>query len=83
VREPWWLWIVPGLAGAVVLTTFTFAPPRIGVFATFALLIAGQLLVGAVIDATGLFGVDRLPLTGIRMAGLALLAAGAILVLKR
>jgi bacterial/archaeal transporter family-2 protein len=83
VREPWWLWIVPGLVGAVVITTFTFAPPRIGVFATFALLIAGQLLVGVVIDATGLFGVDRFPLSGTRLAGLALLAAGALLVLKR
>jgi transporter family-2 protein len=83
VREPWWLWIVPGLLGAVVLTTFTFAPPRIGVFATFVLLIAGQLAVGAVIDATGLFGVDRIPLSATRLAGFALLAAGALLVLKR
>ena len=83
VREPWWLWIVPGLVGAVVVTTFTFAPPRIGVFATFALLIAGQLLVGVVIDATGLFGVDRFPLSGTRLAGLVLLAVGALLVLKR
>jgi uncharacterized membrane protein YdcZ (DUF606 family) len=41
------------------------------------------LLVGAMIDATGLFGVDRLPLSGTRFVGLALVAAGALLVLKR
>lgn len=83
VRLPAWRWLVPGVFGAVVLTTFTFAPPRIGVFATFALLIAGQLVASALIDATGLFGVDRVPLGALRIAGLALLLAGALLIPKR
>lgn len=57
--------------------------PRIGSFATIGLLIAGQLAAGAVIDALGLFGLARIPVTATRSVGLALLAAGAVLVLKR
>lgn len=82
LREPPWLWL-GGLMGAVVVSAITYSPPRIGVFATIGLLIAGQLALGAVIDATGLFGVERIPLNVARVVGLALLAAGAILVLKR
>jgi uncharacterized membrane protein YdcZ (DUF606 family) len=35
------------------------------------------------IDATGFFGVDRVPLGAVRIGGLVLLVAGALLVLKR
>lgn len=83
VRQPAWLWLVPGIMGVIVLTTFTFAPPRIGTLATFALLIAGQLAASVLIDSMGLFGVDRFPMTGTRAAGLVLLVAGTLLVLKR
>jgi bacterial/archaeal transporter family-2 protein len=83
VRQPLWVWLLPAALGVIVLTTFTFAPPRIGTFATFALLIAGQLGASVAIDSAGLFGVDRVPVTGTRIVGLVLLAAGAALVLRR
>lgn len=82
-RQPLWLWLLPGVLGAVVVTTITFAPPRIGVFGTFALLIGGQLLASVLVDSLGLFGVDRVPLSVTRVAGLALVLAGALLVLRR
>ena len=50
---------------------------------TIGLLIAGQLVMGVVIDALGLFGLQRIPLTPARLAALVLLAAGAVLVLRR
>src|SRR5918911_2133339 len=81
-REPPWLWL-NGVMGAIVVTTITFTAPRIGTFATIGLLIAGQLAMGVVIDALGLFGLDRIPLNAARVAGLVLLAGGAVLVLKR
>ncbi|HEY7196289.1 MAG TPA: DMT family transporter [Gaiellaceae bacterium] len=81
-REPAWLW-VGGIAGAFIVTTITFAGPRIGSLATIALLIAGQLVMGVVIDAYGLFGVDKIPFVWTRLVGIALLAGGALLVLKR
>jgi transporter family-2 protein len=82
VREPPWLWL-NGLMSAIVVLGITFAGPRIGTFATIGLVIAGQLVAGVLIDAFGLFGLDRIPLSAGRMAGLVLLAAGAALVLKR
>ncbi|MDQ3669601.1 MAG: DMT family transporter [Actinomycetota bacterium] len=82
IREPPWLWL-GGLMGAIVVTAVTFSPPRIGTFATIGLLVASQLAMGVVIDALGLFGLERIPFTWERAVGLALLAGGAVLVLKR
>jgi transporter family-2 protein len=77
-----WLWLA-GPFGALVVLALTFAPPRLGTFATIALLISGQLIVGALIDAFGVLGSDRIPLTATRLAGLVLLAGGAALTLRR
>ena len=81
-RQPAWLWL-GGVMGAIVVTSITFAAPRIGTFATIGLLIAGQLAMGVLIDAAGLFGLERIPLSAARVTGLLLLAGGALLVLKR
>jgi transporter family-2 protein len=82
-RQPVWLWATAGILGAVVVTALTFAPPRIGTFGTFALVIGGQLAASVLIDSLGLFGVDRVPVTASRVAGLGLLATGAVLALRR
>ena len=82
LREPPWLWL-GGVMGAIIVTGITFGPPRIGTFATIALLIAGQLAMGVVIDALGLFGVEKIPVSWQRTAGLVLLAAGSLLIVKR
>jgi transporter family-2 protein len=80
--EPPWLWL-NGVMGAIVVLSITFTAPRIGTFATIGLLIAGQLAMGVAIDALGLFGLERIPLNAARLAGLVLLAGGALLVLRR
>jgi transporter family-2 protein len=81
-REPPWLWL-GGIFGAVIVVAIAYAPPRIGTFATVALLIAGQLLTGAMIDAFGWFGSPRIPVSLTRLLGLLLVAGGAALTLKR
>jgi bacterial/archaeal transporter family-2 protein len=81
-RVPPWLWL-GGVMGAIVVTTISYAPQRIGTFATIGLLIAGQLVAGAIIDALGLFGLEKIPLTVQRIVGLILLSVGALLVLRR
>ena len=83
VRQPAWLWIAGGVLGAVIVTSLTFAPPRIGPFGAFALVIGGNLAAAVLIDTLGLFGVSRVPITVTRLAGLVLLAGGAALVLRR
>jgi transporter family-2 protein len=61
----------------------TVAGPRIGILATSGLLIAGQFVAGTVIDRFGLLGVERVDVSWERVLGLALLAAGAVLALRR
>jgi transporter family-2 protein len=82
VRQPPWLWL-GGVMGAFIVLSVTFATPRIGTAATIGLLIAGQLAMGVLIDAFGLFGLERIPLNTARLVGLVLLAGGSVLVLKR
>ena len=79
---PPWMW-AGGLMGLLVVFSITFAQPRIGATATIGILISGQLVMGAVIDRYGLFGVHQIALTWPRLLGIALLAAGAALSLYR
>ena len=82
VHQPWWM-LTGGVMGLIIVFTVTFAGPRIGVAATVGILIAGQLVMGAAIDRWGLFGSDRIALHWPRLLGLALLATGAALSLKK
>jgi transporter family-2 protein len=81
-RAPSWLWL-GGLMGLTVVLSITFAQPRIGATATIGILIAGQLVMGAVIDRYGLFGVQRIAISLPRAAGIVLLGIGAALSLVR
>jgi bacterial/archaeal transporter family-2 protein len=82
VHQPAWLWL-GGLMGAFVVLTITFAGPRLGTTATVAVFLVGQFAAAAIVDRYGLLGVDRIPVTWARVAGLALLAVGAALTLKK
>jgi transporter family-2 protein len=79
---PKWLWLGAAL-GTFIVFTITLVSPRIGTTATIALLVAGQLVAGTVIDRFGLFGFEQIALTWPRVLGIAMLAAGAALTLKR
>ena len=81
-RTPVWMWL-GGLMGLTVVFSITFAQPRIGATATIGILIAGQLVMGAVIDRFGLFGVERIGISLPRGVGIALLGIGAALSLVR
>jgi|SRR5689334_12478119 bacterial/archaeal transporter family-2 protein len=82
VHQPWWMWL-GGLMGAFVVLTITYAGPRIGPTATVAVFLVGQFAAAALVDRYGLFGLDRIPVSATRIAGLVLLGVGAALTLKR
>jgi bacterial/archaeal transporter family-2 protein len=82
LHQPWWM-LLGGVMGLLIVFTITYGGPRIGVAATVGILIAGQLAMGAAIDRWGLFGSERIALHWPRLAGIALLAAGAALSLRR
>jgi transporter family-2 protein len=79
---PAWMWI-GGVMGLTVVGTITFAQPRIGATAVIGILIAGQLVMGAVIDRFGFFGVHQIAISPARAAGIVLLGIGAALSLVR
>jgi transporter family-2 protein len=83
LRSPWWYWVGGGGMGVVVVLTITVVTPRLGAAATIALLIAGQLAMAAAIDRYGWFGVEKVALSWPRALGLLLLAAGAVLALRK
>ena len=80
LEQPVWLW-TGGLLSLGIVAAITIAPPRIGVAATVGLVIAGNLVMAALIDQFGLFGQDEIAIGGLRLLGLALLAAGSALTL--
>ena len=82
LKTPAWMWI-GGLMGLTVVSAITFAQPRIGATATIGILIAGQLVMGALIDRYGLFGVERIDISLPRAIGIVLLGIGAGLSLVR
>jgi transporter family-2 protein len=81
-RAPVWMWS-GSMMGLLIVLTITLAGSRIGTTATVAILIAGQLTMGALIDRYGLFGSEKIPLGWPRLLGILLLAAGAALSLRR
>jgi transporter family-2 protein len=82
VDQPLWLW-VGGVMSVFIVLGITVATPRIGVAATIGIVIAGNLLMAALIDQFGLLGQDEVAITWPRLVGLMLLAAGAALSLAR
>jgi bacterial/archaeal transporter family-2 protein len=82
VHQPWWM-LLGGVMGLVIVLSITYAGPRIGITATVGILIAGQLAMGAAIDRWGLFGSEQIALHWPRLLGIALLAAGAALSLRK
>jgi transporter family-2 protein len=75
--------LLGGVMSAVIVLSITVAGPRIGTVATTAMLISGQFVLATAIDRFGWFGFERVAVSWQRVLGVALLAAGAVLTLKR
>jgi transporter family-2 protein len=76
---PWYAW-TGGLYGAVFVSCAAFAAPRLGVTYFLMLAIAGQLAMALFLDRVGAFGIDKAEISAPRLAGVALVLAGAFLV---
>jgi transporter family-2 protein len=79
---PKWM-LIGGAMSALIILAITVAGPRIGIVATTSVLIAAQFSLATVIDRYGWFGVERIAVSWPRVIGLALLAVGAALTLRR
>lgn len=74
---------VAGALGVLIIMGISFALQRIGVTAGLAAVILGQMAISIVVDTTGWGGVEPIPLTGERLAGLAVMGAAVYLLVPR
>jgi transporter family-2 protein len=77
---PLWTFVAGGVLGASYVTISTLLIPRIGAAALMAFLVAGQLLAGMLLDRIGFLGMAVREISLGRVAGAALLLAGALLI---
>jgi transporter family-2 protein len=75
-----WYHFLGGLAGAFIVFTLAVAGPRIGIAATSAALISGQMIGAIVYDHLGLLEQAKDPIDALKVLGALLIVGGVILV---
>lgn len=76
---PWWVWI-GGIIGAFYVAVSVIAAPRLGAAALIGAIVAGQLGAALLIDQFGWVGFPVQHVSPGRIAGVACLFAGVLLV---
>jgi transporter family-2 protein len=79
---PWWALVGGGLISALYVASIVFTVRALGAGGLTAATITGQFAIALVVDHYGWLGVERQPITLLRLAGLALLAAGTWLIVS-
>jgi len=77
-----WYYLIGGLLGAVYVTTVLISVRTLGAGGVTAATIAGQLTLSVVLDQLGVLGLAQREITPARVVGVALLAAGVVLVVR-
>jgi thiamine biosynthesis protein ThiS len=75
-----WYYFLGGLAGAFIVWTVAFTGPRIGLAATGAVFIAGQMVAAIVWDHMGLLAQAKDPIDALKVVGVLLIVGGVVLV---
>lgn len=78
----WYYWVFGGFAGVVVVVTTLLAVRELGAGGLTAALIAGQLTLSVILDRLGVLGLDERAITWDKILGIALLAAGTMLIVR-
>ncbi len=78
---PWYV-LGAGVFGLVVIGAISYMIPRVGVAASIVTVVAGQLLVGTILDHFGWLGAMQRPLDPTRAIGLAIVLVGVWLTVK-
>jgi transporter family-2 protein len=78
---PWYA-LVAGVFGLVVIGAISYMIPRIGIAASITTIVAGQLLVGTLLDHFGLLGAAERSLDPTRVLGLIVVIVGVWLTVK-
>ena len=77
-----WYTLAAGIFGLIVIGAISYMIPRVGIAASITTIVAGQLLVGVLLDHWGLLGASVRPLALTRVLGLAVVLVGVWLTVK-
>jgi transporter family-2 protein len=78
---PWYA-LSAGIFGLVVIGAISYMIPRVGVAASITAIVAGQLLVGMILDHFGLLGASVRSLDITRLIGISVVLTGVWLTVK-
>jgi transporter family-2 protein len=78
----WYYWVFGGFAGVAIVLTTLITVRELGAGGVTAATIAGQLTLSVVLDRFGVLGLEERAITWDKLLGIALLAAGTMLVVR-
>lgn len=78
--QPAWIWL-GGVIGALFVLAATVLVPRLGAAALICLVVFGQMAASLLLDQFGVLSAPR-PADALRIVGVALVALGALLVVR-
>lgn len=76
----WWMWL-PGVLGSFYILFMFIAAPKIGAGNTLLWVFLGQMYFALILGQTGWFGLDVKPIDSYKIAGLALVTIGGMLMI--
>jgi transporter family-2 protein len=78
----WYYWLFGGIAGVAIVLTTLITVRELGAGGVTAAVIAGQLTLSVVLDRLGVLGLEERAITWDKVLGIALLAAGTVLMVR-
>jgi transporter family-2 protein len=76
----WYYWVIGGLSGVGIVLAGLIGVRQLGATGVTVAIISGQLVLSVILDRLGVLGLDERAITVQKMVGVALLAAGTVLV---
>ncbi len=78
----WYYWLLGGVGGAAIVLVTLITVRELGAGGATAAVIAGQLALSVFLDRAGVLGLDQRAITWEKLLGIALLAAGTVLIVR-
>ena len=78
-QTPWYAW-VGGAYGAAVVLASAWVTPKLGAGTTLVVIVASQVALGVALDHFGVLGLARHSASWLRLCGIVVVTAGALLV---
>ncbi|MDQ5834824.1 MAG: DMT family transporter, partial [Actinomycetota bacterium] len=78
----WYYWVLGGVGGVSIVLATLITVRELGAGGITAATIAGQLTLSVVLDRMGVLGLDERAISWEKIVGIALLAAGTVLIVR-